>query len=59
MDTTEKWKRTMLRQNTLLSERSFEQESPLPLRERVRVRGLCQLWSPSPHSSPVNGRGSK
>jgi hypothetical protein len=38
MDTTEKWKRTMLRQNTLLSERSFKQESPLPLRERVRVR---------------------
>ena len=55
MDTTEKWKRTMLRQNTLLAERSFDQESPLPLRERVRVRGLCQLWSPSPHSSPVKG----
>ena len=50
MDTTEKWKRTMLQQSTLLSERSFEQDSPLPSGEGVR--GRCKLWSPSPHSSP-------
>ena len=55
MTVTKQWKLTMLRLNTLLSERSFEQEFPLPSRERVRVRGLCQLWSPSPHSSPVKG----
>ena len=29
--------------------------SPLPLRERVRVRGFCETWSPLPHSSPVKG----
>lgn len=28
---------------------------PLPSWERVRVRGLCASWSPSPHSSPVKG----
>jgi len=55
MDTTRKGKRTMLRQNTPLSERSFEQESPLPSWERVRVRGLCQHLTPSPHSSPIKG----
>ena len=32
---------------------------PLPLRERVRVKGLRELWSPSPHSSPVKGEEVK
>jgi hypothetical protein len=36
-----------------------EAVSPLPLRERVRVRGLRQLRSPSPHSSPVKGEEVK
>jgi hypothetical protein len=29
--------------------------SPLPLRERVRVRGDVNFFSPPPLSSPVNG----
>jgi hypothetical protein len=45
----------MIGQNILLFERSFERESPLPSRERVRVRGRNERWSPSPHSSPVKG----
>ena len=42
-------------QDSLLPEGRFDQKFPLPSGERVRVRGLCKLWSPSPHSSPVKG----
>ena len=44
-----------MEQDSLLPEGRFDQKFPLPSRERVRVRGLCKLWSPSPHSSPVKG----
>jgi hypothetical protein len=30
-------------------------EYPLPLRERVRVRGQINFQAPSPHSSPLKG----
>jgi VCPO second helical-bundle domain len=43
----------LIRKDVLLFERSFERESPLP--SRVRVRGRSQPSSPSPHSSPVEG----
>jgi hypothetical protein len=42
----------LIRQNTLLFVSS---KSPLPSRERVRVRGRCKLCSPSPLSSPIKG----
>jgi hypothetical protein len=44
MDTTEKWQRTVIRQNALLSERSFEQESPLLLRERLSMKLVKPLF---------------
>ena len=44
-----------MKQHSLLPEGRFDQKFPLPSRERVRVRGLCKLWLPSPHSSPVKG----
>ncbi len=51
MTVMEQRKRTLVRQHIAL----FEPKFPLPSRERVRVRGLCKLWSPLPHSSPVEG----
>jgi ABC-type nitrate/sulfonate/bicarbonate transport system substrate-binding protein len=44
-----------IEQSSLPFGRTFLQKFPLPLRERVRVRGMCKLRSPSPHSSPVKG----
>ena len=44
-----------MKQDSLLPEECFDQKFPLPLRERVRVRGLCEPLAPSPHSSPVKG----
>jgi len=55
MNTQERWKPNLVRQNILFLERSLDRESPLPSRERVRVRGRCAPWAPSPHSSPVKG----
>jgi len=39
MDTTEKWQRTVIRQNALLSERGFEQELCKPDMVYVLDRG--------------------
>jgi hypothetical protein len=55
MNATERWKPNLIRQNILFLELSLEREFPLPSRERVRVRGRCKPWTPSPHSSPVKG----
>jgi ABC-type nitrate/sulfonate/bicarbonate transport system substrate-binding protein len=55
MNATEQWKPNLIRQDILFLEPSLERESPLPSRERVRVRGRCKPWAPSPHSSPVKG----
>ena len=55
MHRIEQRKQIPLRRNTILSERSFEPDFPLPSRERIRMKGLCQPRSPSPHSSPVKG----
>jgi gluconolactonase len=45
---------TPIRQSIPIHQQPLNQGSPLPSRERVRVRGLFH-WSPSPHSSPVKG----
>ena len=42
-----------MEQDSLLPEGRFDQKFPLPSRERVRVRGLCEPLAPLPHSSPV------
>ena len=38
---------------TVIRDNMCEQKSLLPSWERVRVRGRCQSWSPSPHSFRV------
>jgi NitT/TauT family transport system substrate-binding protein len=38
-----------------LIRRLLEGKFPRPLWERDRVRGFIEFWSPSPHSSPIEG----